>query len=526
MATAVELKDIVKRFPGVLANDHINLQVEEGEIHGLLGENGAGKTTLMNILSGLTSPSEGKIFLHGKQVHFPSCLDAIRNGVDMVHQHFMLVPVFTVAENLVLGNEPIKGLQFDIHKARALVNEMSDRYQLKVDPNVLVRDASVGMQQRVEILKTLFRGVKVLILDEPTSVLTPQEVNELYSIMRTLQKQGVTIIFITHKLQEVMEITDRVSVLRDGRNVATVETKDMTEADLARMMVGRDVLLHVNRREHQAGKVLLKVDGLNAHDSRRIQVLKDVSFELSAGEIVGIAGVAGNGQSELIEAITGLRRQDSGKVYLDQADISDANPRERFYAGLAHIPEDRQLRGLILQFSLLENAILGFEDSAPFKHGMMLDQRACRKYAEQSVQRFDVRTPSVDVATRTLSGGNQQKLIVAREFNRNPKVLIAAQPTRGLDVAAIEFVHERLMELRDQDKAVLLISMELTEILDLSDRILVMFEGKIVGSFTRSEATPEILGLLMAGGQGKRRAQQEINGSQADVGSNLDGKHG
>ncbi len=347
MATAVELCDIVKRFPGVLANDHICLQVEEGEIHGLLGENGAGKTTLMNILSGLTSPLEGKILIQGKQVHFSSCLDAIRHGVDMVHQHFMLVPIFTVAENLVLGNEPVKGLQFDIHKARALVNEMSDRYQLKVEPNVLIRDASVGMQQRVEILKTLFRGVRILILDEPTAVLTPQEVNELYSIMRTLQKQGVTIIFITHKLQEVMEITDRVSVLRDGRNVATVKTKDVTETDLARMMVGRDVLLHVNRREHQAGKTLLKVDHLNAHDFRGLHALKDISFELHAGEIVGIAGVAGNGQTELIDVITGLRQQDLGKVYLDQTDISGMNPRERFYAGLAHIPEDRQRRGLI-----------------------------------------------------------------------------------------------------------------------------------------------------------------------------------
>ena len=524
MATAVELRGIVKRFPGVLANDHIDLQVEEGEIHGLLGENGAGKTTLMNILSGLTGPAEGQILLYGKQVHFSSCLDAIRHGVDMVHQHFMLVPVFTVAENLVLGNEPIKGLQFDIKKARALVKEMSDRYQLKVDPNVLIRDTSVGIQQRVEILKTLFRGVKILILDEPTAVLTPQEVNELYSIMRNLQEQGVTIIFITHKLQEIMEITDHVSVLRDGRNVATLQTQDVTETDLARMMVGRDVLLHVNRREHQAGKTLLKVDRLISQDSRGLQVLKDISFDIREGEIVGIAGVAGNGQTEMIEVIAGLRRQDSGRVYLDQTDISDMNPRERFLAGLAHIPEDRQRRGLVMQFSLTENCLLGFEDSTPFKHGMMLDQQACRKNAEKSVQRFDVRTPSVDVETRTLSGGNQQKLIVAREFNRNPKVLIAAQPTRGLDVAAIEFVHERLMELRDHDKAVLLISMELTEILDLSDRILVMYEGKIMGPFDRSEATPERLGLLMAGGEGNRRTRQASDIRQVSVGSYPDEK--
>lgn len=524
MTKAVELVNIVKRFPGVLANDHINLQVEDGEIHGLLGENGAGKTTLMNILSGLANPSEGKILLYGKEVHFSSCLDAIQHGVDMVHQHFMLVPIFTVAENLVLGNEPVKGLQFDIQKARAQVKNMSDRYKLKVEPNALIRDISVGMQQRVEILKTLFRGVKILILDEPTAVLTPQEVKELYSILRTLQKQGVTIIFITHKLQEVMEITDRVTVLRDGHNVATVQTKDVTETDLARMMVGRDVLLHVNRREHQPGMVLLKVDGLNVHDSRGLHVLKDVSFELRAGEIVGIAGVAGNGQTELVEVLTGLRHPDSGRVYLDRIDISEMSTRDRFYAGMGHIPEDRQRRGLVMQFSLMENYLLGFEDSVPFKHGMMLDQKACRINAEQSIQKFDVRTPSIDVETQTLSGGNQQKLIVAREFNRNPKILIAAQPTRGLDVAAIEFVHERLMDIREQDKAVLLVSMELTEILDLSDRILVMYEGKVVGSFDRSEATPDVLGFLMAGGKLNRENWQSNNNGRADLNSNLGGR--
>lgn len=500
MTIAIELHDIVRQFPGVLANDHICLQVEEGEIHGLLGENGAGKTTLMNILSGLANPDDGKILLFGKQVHFSSCLDAIQHGIGMVHQHFMLVPVFTVAENLVLGNEPTKGLQFDIDRARALVNEMSSRYGLKVEPNTLIRDASVGMQQRVEILKTLLQGVKILILDEPTAVLVPQEVNELYSIMRTLQKQGVTIIFITHKLQEIKEITDRVTVLRDGRHVATLQTKDATESNLASMMVGRDVLLHVVRQEHRVGKELLRVSHLNAQDSRGLHALKDISFELREGEILGIAGVAGNGQTELVEVITGLRRQDSGSVYLDQKDIGFMSPRGRFQNGLAHIPEDRQRRGLIMQFALWENCLLGFEDSAPYKQGMILDQQTCIKFAKDSIQKFDVRTPSVDVAARTLSGGNQQKLIVAREFSRNPKVLIAAQPTRGLDVAATEFVQEKLMELREQDKAVLLVSMELTEILDISDRILVMYEGKIVGSFNRSEATLEKLGLLMAGG--------------------------
>ena len=511
MTNAVELTNIVRRFPGVLANDQVCLQVEEGEIHGLLGENGAGKTTLMNILSGLASPDEGQIRLYGKEVHFSNCLDAIHQGIDMVHQHFMLVPVFTVAENLVLGNEPVKGLRLDIQKARNLVIEMSGRYGLKVDPDIQARDASVGMQQRVEILKTLSRGVKVLIFDEPTAVLTPQEVNELYSIMRNLKKQGVTIIFITHKLREVKEITDRVTVMRAGHHIATVNTRDVSEEELARMMVGRDVLLHIKRKEHTAGRTLLKVKDLNAHDSRGLHVLKDVSFEVHAGEIVGIAGVAGNGQSELVEVISGLRKQDSGTVAIDQADLTGLGPKQRFYSGLAHIPEDRQRRGLVMKFSLQENLLLGFEDSPPFKQGIMLNQHATQKFASDCLKTFDVRTPSADVLAQTLSGGNQQKLIVAREFQRDIKVLIAAQPTRGLDVAAIEFVHEKLMELRSQDKAVLLISMELSEIFDLSDRILVIYEGQIVGSFAAGEATPEQLGLLMAGSGIKNNGKNSKN---------------
>ncbi len=515
MTTAVELRDIVRRFPGVLANDRVCLKVEEGEIHGLLGENGAGKTTLMNVLSGLSEPDSGSILLWEKEVHFSSCLDAIRNGVGMVHQHFMLVPVFTVAENMVLGNEPVKGVEFDLNRARSVVLEMSERYGLKVEPNTLVRDCPVGMQQRVEILKALSRGVKILILDEPTAVLTPQEVRELYAIMRNLQKQGVTIIFITHKLQEVMEITDRVTVLRDGRQMDTVDTSAVSEADLARMMVGRDVLLHVDRKEHQPGKVLLQVDNLSAHSTRGLKALKNVSLDVRAGEIVGIAGVAGNGQTELVEVITGLRKQDAGHIFIDDLDISRLTPRQRFFNGMAHIPEDRLRRGLIMQFSLMENFLLGFEDSIPFRKGPLLDYAASRRFAEDSIHMFDVRTPGPDVAARTLSGGNQQKMIVAREFQRLPKVLIASQPTRGLDVAAIEFVHSKLMALRDQDKAVLLISMELSEILDLSDRILVMYEGEIVGSFNAGEATPEQLGLLMAGIRGNRARPLETHPTPA-----------
>ena len=516
MAVAIEMCDIVRQFPGVLANDHVCLDVEEGEIHGLLGENGAGKTTLMNILSGLAEPDDGEILLWGTEVKFHNCQDAIKHGIGMVHQHFMLVPVFTVAENLVLGNEPVKGIQLDIQQARELVRGLSDRYGLKVEPDVLTRDVPVGMQQRVEILKALYRGAKILILDEPTAVLTPQEVEELYAIMRTLKDAGHTIIFITHKLQEVKEISDRVTVLRDGRVIGTVQTNDVTEADLAKMMVGRDVILHIERPEHQSGEVLLKADNLVASDSRGLPAVKNISLEVHAGEIVGIAGVAGNGQSELVEVLTGLRKLDSGRILINGNEISELSPRERSYAGLAHIPEDRHRRGLILMFSLVENFLMGFEDSEPFKRGLMLDYKAAEKFAEESIAMFDVRTPGPEVEARTLSGGNQQKLIVAREFQRNPIVMVAAQPTRGLDVAAIEFVHSQLIKLREENKAVLLVSMELTEILDLSDRIFVIYEGEIVGEFESGQVTPEQLGLLMAGSREDRLTKQALETLELD----------
>jgi len=508
--TAVEMRNIVRQFPGVLANDRVCLEVRKGEIHGLLGENGAGKTTLMNVLSGLSAPDEGEILLEEKLVHFGSCLDAIGQGIGMVHQHFMLVPVFTVTENLVLGNEPRKGVTLDINRARDLVIELSERYGLKADPDALIRDIPVGMQQRVEILKALSRDAEIMILDEPTAVLTPPEVEELYAIMRSLKDAGHTIIFITHKLQEIKEITDRVTVLRDGRVVDTVETKDVSPEDLARMMVGRDVVLRVSKEEHEARDVKLHIEHLFANDSRGLPALKDVSLEVRAGEIVGIAGVAGNGQTELVEVITGLRAKESGKIFLDDLDISDRTPRERIYAGLGHIPEDRQRRGLVMDFSLTDNFLLGFEDSPPFANGPLLSYAEAKEFAHESIEMFDVRAPGPDVSARTLSGGNQQKLIVAREFRRDPQVLIAAQPTRGLDVAATEFVHRKLIELRDQDKAVLLISMELTEILDLSDRILVMYEGEIVGEFDADQASPELLGLLMAGSQEERSDNKAV----------------
>ncbi|MCK4449544.1 MAG: ABC transporter ATP-binding protein, partial [Anaerolineae bacterium] len=364
------------------------------------GENGAGKTTLMNILSGLAVPDEGEIRLDGKLVQFASCLDAIGHGIGMVHQHFMLVPVFTVAENLVLGNEPRKGLSLDIKRARELVIELSERYGLKVDPDALIRNIPVGMQQRVEILKALSRDAEIMILDEPTAVLTPQEVEELYAIMHSLREAGHTIIFITHKLQEIKEITDRVTVLRDGRVVDTVETRDVSQADLARMMVGRDVVLRIEKEDHEAGDVKLRVDNLFADDARGLPALKDVSFEVRAGEIVGIAGVAGNGQSELVEAITGLRKSNSGKVTLNDVDITDTTPRERMYAGLGHIPQDRQRRGLVMDFSLVENFLLGFEDAPPFIHGPVLDYAEADRFARESIEMFDVRTPGIDVLAR------------------------------------------------------------------------------------------------------------------------------
>jgi simple sugar transport system ATP-binding protein len=493
------MKNIVKRFPGVLANDHVHLEVTSGEIHGLLGENGAGKTTLMNILSGLSTPDDGEIRLNGKQVHFDNCRDAIRQGIGMVHQHFMLVPVFTVAENIVLGNEPIKGLRLDIRQAEKLVTDLSERYHLNVDARALIRNIPVGMQQRVEILKALSRGADLLILDEPTAVLTPQEVDELYTVMQALRKMGHTIIFITHKLGEIKGITDRVTVLRDGRNVATCATRDVSEEDLARMMVGRDVILHVQKPVMKPGKTVLQVEGVSASDSRGLPALKDVSFEVKEGQIVGVAGVAGNGQSELVEVLTGLRHAQTGRIFLDDQDISHTNTRTRMYQGLTHIPEDRHRRGLILQYSLTENFLLGFEDTKPFMRGPFLDYQAAEQYAAAAVVKFDVRTPGLDVLGQTLSGGNQQKLIVAREMQRNPKMLIAAQPTRGLDVAATEFVHNQLVALREKGKGILLVSMELSEILDLSDHILVMYAGEIVGSFRGGEATAEQIGLLMAG---------------------------
>jgi ABC-type uncharacterized transport system ATPase subunit len=501
LANVIEMRGVTKRFPGVVANDGVDLSVAQGEIHGLLGENGAGKTTLMNILYGLYPPDDGRILLRGQPVRFASPHDAIAKGIGMVHQHFMLIPVFTVAENLVLGAELTRGVFLDMASAEARVRELSTKYGLKVDPTVRVEDIPVGVQQRVEILKALYRNAEILILDEPTAVLTPQEVEELYAVMHALRDQGHTIIFITHKLREVLNICDRVTVLRDGKVVGTRNAREVTEAALARLMVGREVLLRVDKPAVAPGPPVLEVRDLHARNNRGLVALDGVSFEVRAGEIVGLAGVEGNGQTELAEVLTGLRRAEKGQVLVDGQDLTNRRPSEFFDAGVAHIPEDRHQRGLILDFSLLENLLLGFQDTSPYARGASIDYDLARQTAKRLLADYDVRAPSIQTEARTLSGGNQQKVILAREFERRPKLLVAAQPTRGLDVGATEFVRQQLVRQRSEGKAVLLISSELNEIMDLSDRIIVMFEGRIQGTVTAAEADEGQLGLLMAGAQ-------------------------
>ncbi len=501
MAPIIQMEKIVKQFPGVLANDRIDLTIEKGEIHCLLGENGAGKTTLMNILYGLYGCDSGRIVIKGEEAAFKGPADAIARGIGMVHQHFMLVPVFTVAENLILGAEPIKHLRLDISKAETEINALSDEYGLNVEPRAYVQDISVGMQQKVEILKLLYRGADIMIFDEPTAILTPQEVRELYKVMRFLKSSGHTLVFITHKLREVMEISDRVTVLRDGRVVDTVDTGSTNPAELARMMVGREVLFRVEKTARKLGKTVLEVDNLRARNQRNLPALRGLSLSVAEGEVVGIAGVDGNGQTELVETLTGLRKVDSGTIRLDGRKLTNRSPKEFLKAGVSHVPQDRLLRGLILDFPLYENLILGFQDSPPFAKGVMLDFKGVREFSRRLIQEYDIRTASEEVLAGTLSGGNQQKVVIAREFQRDPRLLIAAQPTRGLDVGATEFVHKQIMKQRSAGKAVLLVSLELSEIMSLSDRILVIFEGTIQGEFRAEEANEETLGLLMAGGR-------------------------
>jgi ABC-type uncharacterized transport system ATPase subunit len=496
----LEMRGVRKEFPGVVANDDVDLDIRHGEVHALLGENGAGKSTLMNILYGLYKPDAGEIRLHGKPVSFASARDAIHAGIGMVHQHFMLIPVMTVAENIVLGMEPRDGLLLDQRGAEKRVQELSAQFGLIVEPSALVSEITVGQEQRVEILKALYRGADILVLDEPTAVLTPQEARELFAIIESLKAGGKSIIFITHKLNEVLEIADRITVLRRGKKIETVPREGATEASLARAMVGREVLLRVEKAPAQPGDALLSVKDLRVVDDRGIEKVRGVSFDVRAGEIVGIAGVDGNGQSELIDAITGLRKIQSGTVSVAGRTIANANAREMLNAGVGHIPEDRQRRGLVLEFSIAENIALHDYSSPPAsKWGWLFPERLVER-AGRLIGEFDVRGGGPLTRAGGLSGGNQQKVVVAREIARDPRVLIAAQPTRGLDVGAIEYLHRRIVTERDEGRAVLLVSLELEEIMSLSDRILVLYEGEIAGEHT-GEVSEERIGLEMLGGR-------------------------
>jgi general nucleoside transport system ATP-binding protein len=518
MATPLlEVREVTKRFPGVLANDSVSFSLGRGEIVALLGENGAGKSTLVNMVYGLLTPDEGTMLVDGEEVSIRSPRHAIDLGIGMVHQHFMLVNPLTVTENIVLGHEPTKAGVIDFKAAREAVREVSRRYGLAIDPDAVVRDLPVGMQQRAEILKALHREARVLILDEPTAVLTPQEVRELFAVVRSLVADGLSVVFITHKLEEVMAIADRVIVMRDGRVVGETRPSDTDTAGLARMMVGRDVVFRIEKTASTCGETVLEVQDLSVFDERKLEAVRGVSFSVCAGEIVAIAGVSGNGQAELVEAITGLRRPEAGVMRLKGKDITHAAARESIEAGVSHVPEDRHRRGLVLEFDLMENMILGDHRLSPFSKRGVFDYAAIAEMSKKRIADYDVRTPSERVKAAALSGGNQQKVVVARELGRDPELLVAAQPTRGLDVGAIEFVHSQILAARDSGKAVLLISLELEEVQTLADRILVMFEGRIVREYKAGEASDEELGLHMTGGGGDKLVEVAGEGVGADA---------
>ncbi len=507
MTLALQATGITKRFPGVLANDHVNFDLNKGEIHALLGENGAGKSTLMNILYGLYQPDEGEIRVNDKPIQIVSPHDAIAHGIGMVHQHFMLVPPLTVTENIMLGQESVtkatrtlgKLSVLDRRKAADRIRELSQQYGLAVDPNAYVRDLAVGEQQRVEIVKALYRAADILILDEPTAVLTPQEADDLFVIMRKLIEQGKSIVFITHKLREVFAVADRISVMRSGQMVGSTVPAQATSEMLAEMMVGRKVILTIDKAEAHPRETILSVADLHVMDDRHHMSVNGVSFEVCAGEILGVAGVQGNGQTELAEALTGLRRVASGQITLADTNITHFTPRQVTEAGSAHVPEDRHKHGLVLSFPVRDNLVLCTYYQSPFAHGIEMDWPAVATEATELVKTYDIHTPSIRTNVGSLSGGNQQKVIVARELARPVKLLIVNQPTRGLDVGSIEFIHHRIVEARDRGTAVLLISAELDEIMSLSDRIAVMYKGHILDTLDASQATREQLGLLMAG---------------------------
>lgn len=500
MSYVVEMLNIRKEFPGIIANDDITLQVRQGEIHALLGENGAGKSTLMSILFGLYQPDRGCIKIRGREVNVSNPNIANDLGIGMVHQHFKLVHNFTVTENIILGMEPKRGLVVQLKAATDKIKNLSERYGLEVEPDAKIEDISIGMQQRVEILKMLYRNAEVLIFDEPTSVLTPQEVQELMKIMRNLISEGKSIILITHKLKEIKAIADRCTIIRRGKLVDTVEVADATEAQMAKMMVGREVTFKVAKDERKPGPIILKVQNLSVRNNRKIIGLKDFSLQVRAGEIVGIAGVEGNGQTELVEAITGLRKAESGRIYLKGTDITNLPVRDRIRSGMAYIPEDRHKHGLILDYSVEENLILKSYYQEPYSKKALLNREAIHQHAEKVMAQFDVRAGRAgESSARSLSGGNQQKAIVGREIDLNPELLIAVQPTRGLDVGAIEYIHKRLVEQRDKGKAVLLVSLELDEILNLSDRIAVINSGELIGMVDAAATDENEIGLMMAG---------------------------
>lgn len=495
----LEVRGITKRFPGVLANDAINMKLYKGRVLGLLGENGAGKSTLMNMIYGMYKPDEGSILVNGQPITINEPGDAIRSGIGMVHQHFQLVDILTVTENVMLGNEShlFGFLQTPI--ARRRIQQISKDYGLNVDPDALVRDLPVGTQQRVEIIKALYRNADILILDEPTAVLTPQEAIGLFRVMRTLLERGVSIIFISHKLKEIIEICDDVVVLRRGKVAGEANPKTSTTQSLASLMVGRDVLLDVSKQPAQSGAVVLHIQNLSVHNERDIPAVKDVSFEVRAGEILGIAGVQGNGQTELVEALTGLRRAIRGSITLNGQDITQSDPRTITMMGTAHVPEDRQKVGMVGPFPVMQNMVLNTYFKKPFAHRRVIDDRAIAENAAALVAQYDVRPPIINNPIQGLSGGNQQKVIVAREFSRPIKLLIASQPTRGLDVGSIEFIHKQLIRMRDEGTAVIVVSAELDEILSLSDRVAVMFDGHMIDILPIAQADRNTVGLRMAG---------------------------
>lgn len=508
MEYVVEMLNIRKEFPGIVANDNITLRLKKGEVHALLGENGAGKSTLMSILFGMYVPEQGIIKVRGKEVKISNPNVANELGIGMVHQHFKLVHNFTVTQNIILGSEPKKGLVVDVKSAAKKIEELSKKYGLNVDPYAKIEDISVGMQQRVEILKMLYRDAEVLILDEPTAVLTPQEIDELMKIIKNLIVEGKSIIIITHKLKEIKAVADKCTVIRRGKYIGTVDVKETSEAKMAEMMVGRPVSFEVKKEDKKPGNVILKLENVSAMNNKKVLGLKDFSLEVKSGEVLGIAGVEGNGQTELVEAITGMRSIASGKIFFKNEDITNISIRKRINSGIAHIPEDRQKRGLVLDYTMENNMVLEIYNREPFSKRGLLNKKAIHEYAEKIINEFDVRSGQGGASiARGLSGGNQQKAIIGREIELDPELLIAVQPTRGLDVGSIEYIHKRLIEQRDAGKAVLLVSLELSEILNLSDRIAIVNNGELIGIVNAKETNENEVGLMMAGVKGGEKSE-------------------